>query len=88
MIYTQDADSYIFQKHAEEQLKKVFKNKIPVTVTYRSNDSILYQLYQDKHLTIEEVVDLRKDTRIVIMYEREQIRPLLWKQDSEIMKNL
>ena len=57
-------------------------------MTYRSNDSILYQLYQDKHLTIEEVVDLRKDTRIVIMYEREQIRPLLWKQDSEIMKNL
>lgn len=70
-IYTQDADSYVFQKHAEEQLKKIFKNRIPVSVTYRSNDSILYQLYQDKQLTIEEIADLRKDIRTVT-YVRER----------------
>ena len=70
-IYTQDVDSYVFQKHAEEQLKKIFKNRIPVSVTYRSNDSILYQLYQDKQLTIEEIADLRKDIRTVT-YVRER----------------
>lgn len=64
-IYTQDSDSYIFQKQAEEQLKKIFKNKVPVSVTYRSNDSIICQLYRNKYLTIEEVADLRKDTRNV-----------------------
>lgn len=42
-VYTQDADSYAFQKNAEERLKKVFKDTIPVSVTYRSNDAILCQ---------------------------------------------
>ncbi|MCM1122202.1 MAG: hypothetical protein NC416_06440, partial [Eubacterium sp.] len=42
-IYTQDSDSYAFQSCAEIQLKqeKIFENATPVSVTYRSNDSIL-----------------------------------------------
>lgn len=66
-IYTQDADTYDFQMYAEEQLKKkdYLKDKIPVSVTYRSNDSILYQMYRDKQLTIEEVKDIRKGARYV-----------------------
>lgn len=64
-VYTQDADSYVFQKQAEEQLKKIFKNKMPISVTYRSNDSIMHQLYRNKQLSIEEVSELRKDARTV-----------------------
>ena len=64
-IYTQDTDSYAFQKCAEEKLKKLFKNKTPISVTYRSNDSILCQLFKNKQLEIEEIEDIRKDIRNV-----------------------
>ena len=67
-VYTQDSDSYVFQTCAEELLKKTdhFKNATPVSVTYRSNDSILCQMYRDKQLAIEEIRDIRKDARNVI----------------------
>lgn len=65
-VYTQDSDTFSFQKQAEEQLKKIFKEKMPISVTYRSNDSIMWQLYRDKQLSLEDIVELRKDERNVI----------------------
>ena len=67
-VYTQDSDSYVFQTCAEELLKKAdhLKNVAPVSVTYRSNYSILCQMYRDKQLAIEEIGDIRKDARNVI----------------------
>ncbi len=67
-IYTQDSDSYVFQTCAEKLLMKEdnFKNTTPVSVTYRSNDSMLCQMYRDKQLNMEEIKDIRKDTRNVI----------------------
>lgn len=67
-VYTQDSDSYVFQTCVEELLKKAdhLKNVAPVSVTYRSNDSILCQMYRDKQLAIEEIGDIRKDARNVI----------------------
>lgn len=64
-IFTQDADTYVFQKHAEEQLrkKKNLKNVIPINVTYRSNDSLLCQMYRDRRLAVEEMENIRKDFR-------------------------
>ncbi len=64
-VYTQDRDSYVFQKQAEEELRKIFKNKTPVSVTYRSNDSIMCQLYRNKQLSLDEIRDIRKDVRYV-----------------------
>lgn len=71
-IYTQDADTYDFQRYAEELLKKknYLKDAIPVSVTYRSNDSILYQMYSNRQLTIEEVKDIRKDARYVTFTQK------------------
>ena len=37
-----------------------------ISITYRSNDSILCQLYRDKRLALEGVAELRKDARTVI----------------------
>lgn len=65
-MYTQDTDAYIFLKAAEDKLKKVFPCETPVSVTYRSNDSILCQLYRDKQLALEKVSEFRKDARTVI----------------------
>lgn len=67
-IYTQDSDSYDFQTCAEKLLKKEenFKNTAHVSVTYRSNDSILCQMYRDKQLTIEEIKDIRDGARNVV----------------------
>lgn len=65
-VYTQDTDSYAFQRHAEEQLKKLLKNKTPISVTYRSNDSILCQLYRRHQLDIQDINDIRKDERNMI----------------------
>ena len=64
-VYTQDTVSYAFQKHAEDKLKKIFKNESPVSVTYRSNDAILCQLYRNAQLSLKEIEDIRKDTRTV-----------------------
>ena len=64
-VYTQDTDTYVFQKHAETELKKIFKEKIPVSVTYRSNDSIMCELYRKQRLSLEEIRDIRKDSRYV-----------------------
>lgn len=70
-VYTQDTDSYVFQKQAEEKLKKIFKQKIPVSVSYRSNDAIMCQLYRNKKLSTEDICSLRKDARnVTYMLER------------------
>lgn len=64
-VYTQDSDAYAFQKQAEKELKKIFKDKSPVSVTYRSNDSFMCELYRKHQLTLEEIKDIRKDARYV-----------------------
>lgn len=64
-IYTQDTDCYHFQQRAEEELKKNFSSTCPITVTYKSNDFILCQLYRNQQLSIEEITQLRKDSRTV-----------------------
>lgn len=92
-IYTQDSDSYVFQTCAEELLKKedIFKNAAPVSVTYRSNDSILCQMYRDKQLTIEEIKDIRKDARNVtytLMREDNTVALVTKVLDNEEFVNL
>ena len=64
-IYTQDADTYVFQKCAEDELKKIFKDKTPISVTYRSNDAIMCQMYRNNQLSLEEINIIRKDARSV-----------------------
>ena len=64
-MYTQDTDAYEFQQSAEEKLKKIFTDRLPISVTYRSNDSILCQMFRDGKLSLEIVKELRKDARTV-----------------------
>lgn len=71
-IYSQDADAYDFRRYAEEMLRKNdnLRNKTPISVTYRSNDSILCQMYRNKLLSIKEIENIRKSTRNVTYTQR------------------
>ena len=62
-IYSQDNDTREFQSSAEEQLIKVFASKILVPISYKSNDSIICQLYRSGDITEEEIRDIRKVER-------------------------
>ena len=62
-IYSQDNDTREFQGSAEEQLIKVFASKILVPISYKSNDSIICQLYRSGDITEEEIRDIRKVER-------------------------
>lgn len=70
-IYSQDSDTYEFQHKAETNLRKIFASKVPVPVSYKSNDAILCQLFREKKISIENVIDYRKDRRRII-YSKEQ----------------
>lgn len=70
-IYSQDGDTYDFQKRAEIDLRKVFEEKIPVPVSYKSNDAILCQLVRAGKISIDNLNDYRKDVRKVT-YSKEQ----------------
>ena len=70
-VYSQDRDTYEFQRKAEADLRDVFASRIPVPVSYKSNDAILCQLVKDGKMSIEDIDDYRKDMR-KITYSKEQ----------------
>ncbi len=71
-IYSQDADTWELQRKAEANLRDIFTSKIPVPVSYKSNDAILCQLFRNGKISIKELGDCRKNIR-KITYSREQI---------------
>lgn len=62
-IYSQDSDTYEFQRRAEASLREIFTSRTPVPVSYKSNDAILCQLFRDGKISIENLGDYRKDIR-------------------------
>ena len=62
-IYSQDSDTYEFQRKAEASLRAIFTSRTPVPVSYKSNDAILCQLFRDGTISIENLGDYRKDIR-------------------------
>lgn len=62
-VYSQDSDTYEFQRKAEASLKEIFTSRTPVPVSYKSNDAILCQLFRDGKISIENLGDYRKDIR-------------------------
>lgn len=62
-VYSQDSDTYEFQRKAEASLKEIFTSRTHVPVSYKSNDAILCQLFRDGKISIENLGDYRKDIR-------------------------
>lgn len=62
-IYSQDGDTYEFQRKAEASLREIFTSRTPVPVSYKSNDAILCQLFREGKIDIENLRDYRKDMR-------------------------
>ena len=62
-IYSQDSDTYEFQRKAEASLREIFTSRTPVPVSYKSNDAILCQLFREGKISIENLGDYRKDIR-------------------------
>ena len=62
-IYSQDGDTYEFQRKAEAELRDVFATRTPVPVSYKSNDAILCQLVRNGNINIDNLGDYRKDVR-------------------------
>ena len=62
-IYSQDSDTYEFQRKAEASLREILTSRTPVPVSYKSNDAILCQLFRDRKISIENLGDYRKDIR-------------------------
>lgn len=62
-IYSQDSDTYEFQRKAEAGLREIFTSRTPVPVSYKSNDAILCQLCRNGKIGIENLGDYRKDIR-------------------------
>lgn len=71
-IYSQDSDTYEFQRQAEARLRYVFSSETAVPVSYKSNDAILCQLFRENTITAEKVREYRKDMR-KITYSKEQV---------------
>ncbi len=71
-VYTQDRDSYDYQKNAHTILKNVFMNKDAVDVSFKSNDSLLCQMYRSGMITLDKMKEVRKDERVVV-YTRQRI---------------
>ncbi len=70
-IYSQDSDTFELQRRAEVSLREIFISRIPVPVSYKSNDAILCQLFREGKITLQEAVRCRKDMRRMT-YSREQ----------------
>ena len=70
-IYSQDGDTYEFQRKAEAELRDVFATRTPVPVSYKSNDAILCQLVRNGNINSDNLGDYRKDVRR-ITYSKEQ----------------
>lgn len=70
-VYSQDRDTYEFQRKVETDLRDIFASRTPVPVSYKSNDAILCQLVRDGKINLEDLNDYRKDVR-KITYSKEQ----------------
>lgn len=70
-VYSQDRDTYEFQRKAEADLRDIFASRTSVPVSYKSNDAILCQLFRDGKINPEDLNDYRKDVR-KITYSKEQ----------------
>ena len=70
-IYSQDGDTYEFQRKAGAELRDVFATRTPVPVSYKSNDAILCHLVRIGNLNIDNLGDYRKNVR-KITYSKEQ----------------
>lgn len=62
-IYSQDSDTYEFQRKAEASLRDIFTLRTPVPVSYKSNDAILCQLFREGKIDIDSIKAYRKDVR-------------------------
>jgi hypothetical protein len=56
---------------AEARLRDIFTSRIPIPVSYKSNDAILCQLFREGKISLEKVKAHRKDIR-KITYSKEQ----------------
>ena len=65
-IYSQDSDAYKFQREAEARLREIFTLRMPVPVSYKSNDAILCQLFRDGKISFENLQNYRKNIRKII----------------------
>lgn len=65
-VYTQDRDSYDYQKSAREKLNDVFVSQTSVDVSYKSNDTLLCQMFRNGNLSIDQIDALRRDERVVV----------------------
>ena len=65
-VYTQDRDSYDYQKSARERLNDVFASKISIDVSYKSNDTLLCQMFRNGMLSLGQIDTLRCDERVVV----------------------
>ena len=72
-IYSQDGDTYDFQRKAEADLRRVFVAKTPVPVSYKSNDAILCQLVREGKISIDNLNDYRKDVRKITYSKKQKI---------------
>lgn len=64
-VYTQDRDTYDYQNNAHKQLKRLFNERLPVEVGFKSNDCLLSQMYRSGIITLSQIVEVRSDARIV-----------------------
>lgn len=62
-IYSQDSDTYEFQRKAEASLREIFISRTPIPISYKSNDAILCQLFREGKISAENLGDHRKDIR-------------------------
>jgi len=58
-VYTQDRDSYDYQKSAREKLNGVFDSQTAVDVSYKSNDTLLCQMFRNGMLSLGQIDTLR-----------------------------
>ena len=65
-VYTQDRDSYDYQKSAREKLNDVFARQTAVDVSYKSNDTLLCQMFRNGMLSLGQIDTLRCDERVVV----------------------
>lgn len=66
-----DRDVYEFLREAESHLRELFLSRIPLPISCKSNDAILYQLFRIGEINTEEISQYRKDSR-KITYSKEQ----------------
>lgn len=74
-IYTQDADAYEFQTNAEQKLRNnqnlTSTVDSPISVSFKSNDFILCEMYRDGELNLDDVRQFRNDNRKVIYVQQQ-----------------